>query len=79
VPDKCYDAWTKFTGSFGTTLVCERRIVEDWWREMSLREKRARISAHFARTSTLAADAAATLPFRSRLLADHHIGRLDHG
>ncbi len=51
VPDKCYDAWTAFTGSFGTTLLCERRIVEDWWREISLREKRARISAHFARTS----------------------------
>jgi nucleoside-triphosphatase THEP1 len=47
VPDKCYDAWAKFTGSFGTTVVCERRIVEDWWREMSLREKRARVSAHF--------------------------------
>jgi hypothetical protein len=80
VPDKCYDAWAKFTGNFGTTLMCERRIVEDWWREMSLREKRARIFAHFAKTSPSAAAAglAARLPFRSGLLADHHVGRLDH-
>ncbi len=35
VPDKCYDAWAAFTGSFGTTLVCERRILEDWWRGIS--------------------------------------------
>jgi hypothetical protein len=76
VPDKCYDAWTAFTGSFGTTLLCERRIVEDWWREISLREKRARISAHFARTS--AADFAGAVALRSRSLADHHVGRLDH-
>ena len=83
VPDKCYDAWTKFTGSFGTTLVCERRIVEDWWREMWLREKRARISAHFRpaheREATVVGG---MLPFGSRplerSLADHHVGRLDH-
>jgi molybdate transport system ATP-binding protein len=47
VPDKCYDAWTKFTGAFGTTLLCERRIIEDWWREVSLREKRPRMAARF--------------------------------
>ena len=81
VPDKCYDAWATFTGSFGTTLLCERRVVEDWWREISLREKRARVSAHFARTtpSSAAADVGRALPFRSRSLADHHVGRLDHG
>jgi nucleoside-triphosphatase THEP1 len=50
VPDKCYDAWTKFTGAFETTLVCERRIVEEWWREVSLREKRARVAAQFRDT-----------------------------
>jgi nucleoside-triphosphatase THEP1 len=77
VPDECYDAWANFTGSFGTTLLCQRRIVEDWWREMSLREKRARVSAHFARTS--AAAAARTLPFRPRSFADRHVGRLDRG
>ncbi len=71
VPDKCYDAWTDFTGSFGTTLVCERRIVEDWWREMSLREKRARIFAHFAKASvSAAATGRATLPFRVRSPGD---------
>jgi Protein of unknown function (DUF2478) len=78
VPDKCYEAWTKFTGAFGTTLVCERRIVEDWWREVSLREKRARISAQFrhAPISISAADFGAA--FRPPSLADHHIRRLDH-
>jgi Protein of unknown function (DUF2478) len=78
VPEKCYEAWTKFTGVFGTTLVCERRIVEDWWREVSLQEKRARISAQFRQThiSIGAADFGAA--FRPPSLADHHIGRLDH-
>lgn len=76
VPDKCYDAWTAFTGNFGTTLVCERRIVEDWWREMSLREKRARIFAHFDKTGVSAARA--KLPFRGDSLRDHDVRRLDH-
>ena len=77
VPDESYDAWAFFTGNFGTTLLCERRIVEDWWREMSLREKRARVSAHFARTSPAAPGR--TLPFRSRSLAGRHVGPLDRG
>jgi nucleoside-triphosphatase THEP1 len=76
VPDKCYDAWTGFTGNFGTTLVCERRIVEDWWREMSLREKRARIFAHFDKTGASAPRA--RLPFGGGSLRDHDVRRLDH-
>ncbi|CCB66905.1 MULTISPECIES: DUF2478 domain-containing protein [unclassified Hyphomicrobium] len=42
VPDKCYDAWVEFTGGYGTTLACERHVVDDWWRELSGREGRAR-------------------------------------
>jgi nucleoside-triphosphatase THEP1 len=76
VPDKCYDAWSHFTGNFGTTLVCERRIIEDWWREMSLREKRARILAHFDKTSASAPRA--KLAFRGGSLRDHDVRRLDH-
>jgi nucleoside-triphosphatase THEP1 len=76
VPDKCYDAWTVFTGNFGTTLVCERRIVEDWWREMSLREKRACIFAHFDKTGVSVPRAA--LAFRAGSLGDHDVRRLDH-
>ena len=81
VPDKCYDAWTKFTGSFGTTLVCERRIVEDWWREMSLREKRACIAAHFraAHDRPAGADVGGVLRSGARSLADHHVGGFDYG
>jgi hypothetical protein len=45
VPDRCYDAWAAFTGRFGTTLLCQRRIIEDWWQEMSLRAERTRIAA----------------------------------
>jgi nucleoside-triphosphatase THEP1 len=45
VSDNCYDAWKSFTGGFGTTLLCERRIVEDWWEEMSMRAARACITA----------------------------------
>jgi nucleoside-triphosphatase THEP1 len=76
VPDKCYDAWTKFTGSFGTTLACERRIIEDWWREMSLREKRACIAAHFraGHDCPAGADVGRLLRIGARSLADHHVG-----
>jgi nucleoside-triphosphatase THEP1 len=45
VSDTCYEAWTRFTGGFGTTLLCERRVVEDWWEEMSMRARLARIAA----------------------------------
>jgi nucleoside-triphosphatase THEP1 len=76
VPDRCYDAWNRFTGNFGTTLVCERRIVEDWWREMSLREKRARILAHFDKTGARAPGG--KLVFRGGSLRDHDVRRLDH-
>jgi nucleoside-triphosphatase THEP1 len=80
VPNKCYDAWASFTGSFGTTLVCERRIVEDWWREMALREKRARVSVHFRpahdRKPPMSPFGARSL---GRSFADHDVGRLDHG
>jgi nucleoside-triphosphatase THEP1 len=76
VPDKCYDAWAAFTGSFGTTLLCEGRIVEDWWREMSLQAKRARIAAQFrpAPASSAVADVGLPLPLPSRSLSDHHVG-----
>jgi len=37
VPEKCLDAWRDFTGDQGTTLLCARHVVDDWWREVSLR------------------------------------------
>jgi molybdate transport system ATP-binding protein len=37
VSDSCYGAWMGFTGGFGTTLLCERRVVEHWWEEVSMR------------------------------------------
>jgi molybdate transport system ATP-binding protein len=64
VPEKCYDAWIEFTGGFGTTLVCERPIIDDWWREISRREGRARLQARLEQmldhsvTHTIAARAA---------------------
>jgi molybdate transport system ATP-binding protein len=42
VPEKCLDAWTQFTGDRGTTLLCAPHVVEDWWREVSLRRAGAR-------------------------------------
>jgi nucleoside-triphosphatase THEP1 len=45
VSHKCYDAWLDFTGGFGTTLVCERWIVDEWWGEMFRRESRKRTPA----------------------------------
>jgi molybdate transport system ATP-binding protein len=50
VSDKCYDDWIAFTGGYGTTLACERRVVDDWWRETSLREGRARVLASVERS-----------------------------
>jgi hypothetical protein len=45
VSEKCYDDWMAFTGGFGTTLACQRHIVDDWWRQMSARDGRARLLA----------------------------------
>jgi molybdate transport system ATP-binding protein len=42
VPEKCVEAWTEFTGDRGTTLLCARRTVEAWWREVSAREAMVR-------------------------------------
>jgi molybdate transport system ATP-binding protein len=42
VPEKCFDAWRDFTGDLGTVLLCERHVVEQWWREVSLRRTGAR-------------------------------------
>lgn len=42
VPEKCFDDWRAFTGDLGTTLLCERHVVEEWWRELSARLARTR-------------------------------------
>ncbi|MBB5046741.1 molybdate transport system ATP-binding protein [Rhodopseudomonas rhenobacensis] len=38
VPASCLEAWSEFTGDRGTTLLCSRAVVEDWWREVSTRQ-----------------------------------------
>jgi nucleoside-triphosphatase THEP1 len=68
VSDTCYDAWKSFTGGFGTTLLCERRVVEDWWQEMSVRATRTHITARFRRNFYTAVAAPVVL------FSDHHIG-----
>jgi len=35
VPEKCYADWRAFTGDIGTTLLCERQVIEGWWRDLS--------------------------------------------
>jgi nucleoside-triphosphatase THEP1 len=35
VSQRIYDAWQDFTSGFGTTLLCDEAIVEDWWGEIS--------------------------------------------
>ncbi|MCS3725122.1 hypothetical protein FHR88_000147 [Bradyrhizobium betae] len=40
VPEKCLDAWISFTGGIGTTLLCERQVIEAWWQDISSRKKR---------------------------------------
>jgi Protein of unknown function (DUF2478) len=48
VPEKCLDAWKEFTGDLGTTLFCARHVVEQWWREVSLRRAGARAALQAA-------------------------------
>jgi nucleoside-triphosphatase THEP1 len=45
VPEKCLADWRAFTGDIGTTLLCERQVVEGWWRDLSGRIARAHASA----------------------------------
>jgi molybdate transport system ATP-binding protein len=80
VPDKCYHAWVAFTGGLGSTLACERRVIEEWWRERSGRESRARVLAKLERQSarkTLQPARGVPRP-RPPSLTDHDIGRLDN-
>lgn len=79
VPDKCYDDWMAFTGGYGTTLACERRVVDDWWRETSLREGRARVLASIERVFEASPEAVYLEATGPILLPDDDIGRLDHG
>lgn len=79
VSDKCYDDWMSFTGGYGTTLACERRVLDDWWRETSLREGRARVLASLERLSEPSAQTPFIEALGSMLLAYDDVGRLDHG
>jgi hypothetical protein len=39
VSEKCGDSWKDFTGDRGTTtLLCARRVVDEWWEEVSRRD-----------------------------------------
>jgi molybdate transport system ATP-binding protein len=80
VSDNCYDAWMSFTGGFGTTLLCDRRIIEEWWEEMSVRAMRARIDCRSRQASDPSIQAAvaavkrgAALPPPSPSLSDDHV------
>lgn len=85
VPDKYYHAWIAFTGGFGTTLACERHVVEEWWREISWRESRARVLDKLKRGGDRKTPTTShgIVPFHglslAESLADHDVGRLDHG
>ncbi len=75
VSDKCYDDWISFTGGYGTTLACERSVIDDWWRGMSQREGRARLLASLEQVFEAAAaqpPAAATAD--ARLFPYHNVG-----
>ena len=80
VSDKCYDAWIQFTGGFGTTLACERRVVDAWWREMSGREGRRRVLEKLSQRlgPRIELESPGTLSLQASF-SDHHVGRLYHG
>lgn len=79
VPDTCYDAWMEFTGGFGTTLLCERGVIDAWWREMSWRDSRARLLERVQSSlgpSPLAAapqDRSNVVTLRTSSLANHNV------
>ncbi len=74
VPDNCYDAWGRFTGGFGTTLLCEGRIIEDWWQEMSLRATQARIAARLRQGPVLPPGLNLDAPLPpAPSFSDHHV------
>ncbi|MEC4591736.1 MULTISPECIES: DUF2478 domain-containing protein [Nitrospirillum] len=37
VPWRFYDAWTAFTGGYGTTLVCNTGVITTWWEDWARR------------------------------------------
>lgn len=74
VSDKSYEDWLAFTGGYGTTLVCDRRILDDWWREMAHRESRARVLANFMQAFEAAADAQRADTHQRPLLAYDDVG-----
>jgi len=51
VPEKCLDEWREFTGDLGTTLLCASHVIEEWWREVSLRRAGARAALQAAALS----------------------------
>ncbi|HEY8335591.1 MAG TPA: DUF2478 domain-containing protein [Tardiphaga sp.] len=61
VPDRCFDAWTRFTGDRGTTLLCQRHVIAEWWQETSFRMARMRNDMHRQRVD------------EDRLFSDHHV------
>lgn len=73
VPDSCHEAWMRFTGGFGTTLLCEGRVVEDWWEEMTMRVRQARIAAE-VREAAARDGAAPAQPASSMLESPHAVG-----
>lgn len=54
VPEKCLEAWLAFTGGIGTTLLCERQVIESWWQDLSSRMK------HMREENSMVADPAVT-------------------
>ena len=44
VSERVYVAWCDFTGGFGTTLLCDEAIIEDWWYDISRRLDRRRLT-----------------------------------
>lgn len=79
VSDKCYDDWMAFTGGYGTTLACERRVIDDWWRDTTLRESRSRMLTSLEQVFEASPDVARIDASGPPLLAYDHVGRLDHG
>ncbi|MDD2876972.1 MAG: DUF2478 domain-containing protein [Acidiphilium sp.] len=52
VSTRVYPAWRAFTGGFGTTLLCDDAVIQDWWHDIARKLDRRR--SNFSATMPVA-------------------------
>lgn len=80
VSEKCVADWSAFTAGLGTTLVCNRNVVDAWWQDVSWRESRTGVLARLEQRygPIQGRIPSNVVPLRRRSLADHDVRRIDY-